>query len=279
MNPNGQKLLPYDLGYLDSGKIRQVFPGIEANVDALETLQNHRYHNRNIAKISLIHRSCLVFWPDDKSGVVTNERLEFLGDSFLGFYVALRGLREKPGLNEGALTQLRAALVGTQALARKAVLLGIPNLLLIGKSERAPDGRIQDSILADAFEAILAALLLDAGQAQAELWLNGIFADDFQNSSRILAVFDAKTKFQQWVQSITGNPPEYRVISVQEKENGGQEFVVSALIGTQEFARGVGSSKKSASKNAAELLMKMLDNGELTEEHIEKRLTGKETRK
>ncbi len=252
---------------LDPIKIAKVFPRIEQSVTALEVLQKHSYRDRNVAYVSLIHRSALVHWPQDKRGVFSNERLEFLGDAFLSYFVAVETMVAHPGWQEGELSKLRAAIVGTESLAQKARIIGLSDMLILGKGESMQSGHQRSTILADAFEAIVAALLLDAGAEKAWGWLRTIFLSDISLGNDILQRFDAKSRFQQWVQAIVGAPPVYKVIGTESTPEK-TDFIVAAFVGRTEVARASAPNKRVASKIVAQKLVDMVDSCDLTSDMI-----------
>jgi ribonuclease-3 len=250
---------------LNFKKLSLVFPQVESHIDALSELQGHPYRNKYIAAVALTHRSALVFWPKNKAGIYSNERLEFLGDAFLSFYIASETMLLQPDLQEGELSKLRAIIVGTENLAQKSRELGIGSLLLSGKSEVHLNPNSQENVLADAFEAVTAALLIDAGEDIVRKWLNSIFKDDLKMNQDTLLNFDSKGKVQQWTQSIIGTPPTYKTIGT---EGTPQEtyFIVGAFVGEIEIARATARNKREASKKVAEIIIQKIQSGELTPE-------------
>ena len=248
-------------------KLTRIFPQIEANIDKLGDIQGHRYTDKKLASVALLHRSALVYWPIDKTGIYSNERLEFLGDSFLNFFIASESMLVHPELQEGELSRLRAAIVGTENLAKKSKNCGIWECLLVGKAELSVSENKRQNVLADAFEAVTAALLIDAGEKKARAWLASIFDKDLQAEHADLLCFDAKGKVQQWTQSIVAAPPSYRVIGT---EGTPQQtyFIVAAFMGDEEIARATAVNKRTASKKVAEKIYKLIVSGELTKEKV-----------
>jgi ribonuclease-3 len=255
------------LSGFDADKVSRVFPGLEDSVDRLQELQRYVYSDRNVARVALVHRSALVHWPLDKSGVVSNERLEFLGDAFLNLFVAVETMLAYPDWQEGELSKLRSALVGEENLAQKARGLGIGEILILGRGEALQNGRNRPSILADAFEAAAAALLLDAGEERASRWLDGILRRDITVGQETLGRFDVKSRLQQLVQALIGEPPQYRVIGTVSTP-ASNEFLVAAFVGRQELARASAPNKRSATKLVAEKVLAQIEKGELTDDQI-----------
>ncbi len=250
---------------LNFQKLSAIFPQVDSNIDLLSDIQNYKYINKKLAAVALTHRSALVFWPTNKTGIFSNERLEFLGDAFLSFYIASETMLLQPGLQEGELSRLRAAIVGTENLAQKSRELGIGSCLLVGKAEINSTANSQENVLADAFEAVTASLLIDAGEQTARRWLNKVFAEDLNMGQEALLRFDAKGKVQQWTQSIIGIPPTYKTIGT---EGTPQEtyFIVAAFIGDIEVARASAKNKREASKKVAEKIIDLMESNKLTRE-------------
>jgi ribonuclease III len=260
--------LKREIERLDEDKFVQMFPNAKKKLLLLEAIQGHRYLSPKVALVSLVHRSSLVYWPGVKDGVIqSNERLEFLGDSLLGAFVAIEAMIGQPALDEGSLSRLRAAIVGTENLSNKAEKLGLGKCLFLGKGESASGGGKSQNILADAFEAVTAALFIDAGEQVAWQWLLGLFGSDFLVAESTLADFDAKTRFQQWTQKIIGVPPSYRVIGTESTPES-TEFIIAGFIGATEVARARGKNKREASKKVAVLMQDLVVSGQLTEERI-----------
>ena len=260
-------LLRLNFSEVNFEKIKRAFPNLDRSISALESIQGHVYRDRRLAAVALIHRSALVYWPSDKSGVCSNERLEFLGDAYLSFFVATEAMIAHPDLQEGQLSKLRAAIVGTENLASKARMLKLGEVLLFGKGEISSTGQRKMNALADAFESVTAALLLDAGEPAARSWLSHVFAADFVLGKETLDSFDVKTRFQQWTQGILGVPPTYRVVG---NESTPQQtlFVVAGFIGNVELARAKAPNKRDASKLVAAKMQAMVDIGALTPELV-----------
>jgi len=267
-------LLKSHLCELNFTKLSRVFPQIEANIDKLGEIQDYRYKDKKIAAISLVHRSSLVYWPHDRAGIFSNERLEFFGDAFLSFFIASEAMIAHKSLQEGDLSRLRAAIVGTENLALKSRDLGIGECLLVGKAEMNSNPQRRDNVLADAFEAVTAALLLDAGEEKAHMWLLKVFANDLNAGQDILLKFDSKSKLQQWTQGIIGIPPSYRTIGT---EGTPQEtfFIVAAFVGNTEIGRASAASKREASKKVAEKILKEIELGKLTKDMVISFFEGK----
>lgn len=256
-------------------KFASCFPQVSQSIQILEKIQNYKYKNSKISAVALIHRSCFVCWPQDKSGIFSNENFEFLGDSFLNFYTAFQFMKRFPDKNEGELSRMRASLVSTSHLAVKARGLGLAECLLVGKSEKMSATETKDNVLADAFEAVTAALLLDAGEARCTQWLDGVFTQEFDDENFLATHVDAKSKVQQWSQSFLGTPPVYEVVGVEGSPHD-QYFIVAGIIGGLEVARNRAKSKREASKLVAKDILKRIEKQTLTQDMILKNRRKKE---
>jgi len=191
---------------------------------------------------ALTHRS---------AGSRNNERLEFLGDAVLSLVVA-QYLYERHGdADEGALSRLRARIVSGESLAQVAAELGVGEQLALGPGELKTGGHRRESILADAFESVCGALLLDAGFSAAQPLLLRWLESALTRSDEPDSVKDAKTRLQEWLQSRGMALPRYSVESVSGEPHE-QFFQVSCQVAALNLsARGAGSSRRRAEQQAA----------------------------
>lgn len=180
-----------------------------------------------------------------------NERLEFLGDAVLELATTDFLFKKFPAKPEGELTAYRAALVNTVSLAETSQLLGVNDFLLLSKGESKDTGRARDVILADAFEAIIGAVYLDAGYSAAEAF---IAKNLYKKIDEVIAkgsYQDAKSRFQEIAQEKRGTTPNYETLSEVGPDHD-KRFTVGVFIGTAEIARGEGASKQEAEQSAAQ---------------------------
>lgn len=179
-----------------------------------------------------------------------NETFEFLGDSVLGFVIGDLLFRQFPDLDEGALSKMKAYLVSATSLAEKARNVGMGEVLLLGVGEEKTGGRKKDSLLANLFEAMIAAIYLDGGIEPARLLIERAFADDISAINREDLLFhDYKTALQELAQGQGLPLPEYTVVDEVGPDHD-KTFIVEVKIGNL-AARGEGSSKKEAQQQAA----------------------------
>ena len=200
-------------------------------------------------RMALTHRSM---------GANNNERLEFLGDSILGFVIAQRLYELFPNASEGILSRLRASLVNQSSLASIAREYNIGDYLILGSGELKSGGFRRDSILSDAIEAIIGALFKDQGIEACQLWILKIFAKKLANLSTDNGQKDPKTRLQELMQAEGVDLPEYELISMTGLAHA-QTFKIECRIAlNNEQCIGEGSSRKKAEQAAAEKMLDLL---------------------
>lgn len=217
-----------------------------AALDRLSAVLGHRFGDRAILEQAVTHASAASPARPD------NQRLEFLGDRVLGLIVAEALLEAYPGEAEGALAPRFNALVRRETLAGVAAEIGLGEYLRLGRSEAVGGGRKKKAILADAMEAVIAALFLDGGMAAAQRfvlarWQARIEAPD-------TAPMDAKTRLQEWAQGRGMAPPAYTVTGRAGPDHA-PHFAVEVELKTGETAGGEAPSKKQAEQRAAAALL------------------------
>ena len=212
----------------------------------------YTFQNSQLLENALTHSS---YANEGNRGLKSNERLEFLGDSVLGFITA-GYLFENAGGEEGELTRVRASLVCEKALSSYARKLGLGECLLLGKGEQRGGGAERDSILADAFEAVIAALYLDGGLKVAEEFILPFLKEELSQRRRP-QFRDYKTALQEIVQQ----NPEERVEYHLKGESGpdhNKRFTVEVLLNSNVIGTGRGRSKKEAEQLAAREALKLM---------------------
>jgi ribonuclease III len=187
-----------------------------------------------------------------------NERLEFLGDSVLGFVIAERLYQKFIEADEGVLSRLRATLVNQTALANIARKLNLGDYLILGSGELKSGGYRRDSILSDAMEALIGALLIDQGMDACRVWILELFADQINGLSLQDWKKDPKTRLQESMQARGLELPAYALKSVVGQPHD-QSFVVECRVSlTEETCEGRGSSRKRAEQESAEKMLAKL---------------------
>ncbi|SDJ56338.1 ribonuclease III [Microbulbifer yueqingensis] len=208
----------------------------------------HSFDRPDLLELALTHRS---------HGSLNNERLEFLGDSILGFTIGAALFDRFPHGREGQLTRLRAQLVSGETLAQLARELELGDCLRLGEGEMKSGGYRRSSILADAVEALIGAIYLDAGLETARQRILAWFASRLDSLSLETAK-DPKTRLQEWLQARQRPLPEYRVVDVAGAEHA-QRFVVECRVkGLADPVRAEAGSRRAAEKAAADTAYRRL---------------------
>lgn len=205
---------------------------------------------------ALIHRSYVHERWEEK--LESNERLEFLGDSVLNFLTAHYLYAAFPSRGEGELTALRAALVRTAMLARLARGLDLGSALKLGKGEEQSGGRDRDPLLADAFEALVAAIYLDGGVEAANRFLRPMLDREALNVVANGLALDDKSRLQERVQGERNQTPRYRTIRAEGPDHD-RRFTIEVWAGTDLLGVGAGASKQAAAQAAARAALDLLD--------------------
>ncbi len=226
--------------------------------ESLERSIEYRFRDRGLLEHAMTHASRAN--EDASGGVTDNESLEFLGDAVLGFVAADLLFREFPELNEGQKSRMKATLVSTTTLARQAERLALGDHVLLGKGEEKTGGRKKQALLADTYEALIAAIYLDGGVEQARAFIarefGALVADLKQHG---LGGHDPKSALQEYLQSRDRPLPEYRIAGEAGPDHR-KEFHVSLVVGGQPLADASGPSKKEAEQEAArQALRKLVD--------------------
>ncbi len=222
------------------------------HLEVLEKTIGYRFHDRSLLIEALTHSSYANELKARKQNAVCNERLEFLGDSVLSIVVSEFLFKKYGKLPEGELTQRRAALVRSHALASYARSIHLGDYLLLGRGEEKGNGRDKQSTLENAFEALLAAIYLDAGEKaldQIRRFLIPVIERELTENYNPIRT-DAKTELQQLVQQAEGDFLEYVTVGESGPDHD-KVFEVEAHLNTNVIGRGRGKSKREAEQNAA----------------------------
>jgi ribonuclease-3 len=212
----------------------------------------YTFQDPTLLETALTHSS---YANEGNRRLQNNERLEFLGDSVLGFITA-EYLFENENGKEGELTRLRASLVCEKALSSYARKLGLGEHLLLGRGEQSGGGADRPSILADAFEAVIAALYLDGGMAPVKAFLMPFLKEELSHQRRP-QFRDYKTALQEIIQQNPEERLEYQLVG----ENGpdhNKRFTVEVHLNSNVIGTGIGHSKKEAEQLAAREALKLM---------------------
>jgi len=209
----------------------------------------HDFQSVSLLETALTHRS---------AGAKNNERMEFLGDAILSFIIATQLFRQYPSADEGELSRLRANLVNENVLAEMAIEFNVGDYLRLGSGELKSGGARRKSILADALEALIGAVYLDANISICEQVLLKWFASRLQDPEAIENLKDPKSLLQEYLQAKKYSLPEYHLISTTGDAHS-QHFHVSCEVsGVKHRTEGVGSTRRGAEQMAAQEYFKWL---------------------
>lgn len=221
-----------------------------STLEFLESQLGYVFRNDSLLNTALTHRSF---------ASLNNERLEFLGDSILNFIIAEQLYNEFPHAPEGDLSRLRANLVKGDTLAEMAREIDLGRFLHLGEGELRSGGATRTSILADAFEAVIGAIFLDAGVEQTKAFILRRFVERLQDLSLTSGEKDPKTQLQEWLQGKRYPLPQYSVVAVKGEAHN-QEFVVSCAITLfSDPTLATAPSRKNAEKEAAHLMLAKIE--------------------
>ena len=223
-------------------------------METLEQKLNYKFKNISLLKNALTHSS---YANEVRNSMPSNERLEFLGDSVLSIIVSEHIYKRFPKMPEGDLTRLRSSLVCEKALCAFSRELELGKYLLLGKGEDKGGGRERDSILADAFEAVLAAIYLDGGMSAAKTHVMNFVFRELEHNNIDDSHKDYKTLLQEIIQR---NPEEYvtYILTGEKGPDHDKRFTVEVHLNSNVIGSGTGKSKKQAEQNAAKQALELM---------------------
>ncbi|NLX61282.1 MAG: ribonuclease III [Tissierellia bacterium] len=226
-----------------------ISPERKKKLEELQAIINYKFKDLNLLNTSLTHSSYAN--ENKQAGVVSNERLEFLGDVVIDLVVSEYLYKRLTELPEGELSKRRASVVCESSLAFAAHKIKLGKFLLLGKGEEATGGRERESILADAFEALTGAIYIDGKYESARDFLLGNFEQEVIYALSKGSLFkDYKTELQEKLQRKTKSKIEYVVV----KEDGPdhrKKFYMNVIVENKVIGKGMGRNKKEAEQNAA----------------------------
>jgi ribonuclease-3 len=218
-------------------------------LDALQARLQHRFADTGLLSLALTHRSF---------ANPHNERLEFLGDSVLNLAVSRWLYQTLQHQDEGDLSRVRASLVKQDSLHAIATKLGLSPLVRLGEGELRSGGRQRPSILADAVEALIGAVFLDAGYLAAEQLVFRLFEHVQLSPHMTAAAKDPKTELQEWLQARRWQLPQYRVVATTGAAHQQTFEVACEVVERQQVQCGSGPSRRSAEQAAATAMLQWL---------------------
>jgi ribonuclease III len=234
-------------------RLRDEFGEIEKRI-------GYRFKDRGLLEHALTHKSRAA--EDVSGGVSDNESLEFLGDAVLGLVVAEALFRQYPNYTEGQKSKIKASVVSTQALARQAEEIQLGDHLILGRGEEKTGGRFKQALLADAYEALIAAIYLDGGlDAAAAFLLRELKNPIDAGAERNFVGQDYKSALQERVQALGRPLPEYRIAGEAGPDHR-KIFSIEVVVGGEVLGAASGKAKKEAEQEAARLAIARLDHVE-----------------
>jgi ribonuclease III len=212
----------------------------------IEAKIGHSFQDKSLLSLAFVHRSYI---NENQDASEHNERLEYLGDSILGFLIAEYLYRYLPNTPEGELSYLRSRLVEASSCVVYVQKLDLEKYLLLGKGEQMNDGRGRESILADLFESLIGAIYLDGGMEASRRFLFKNFSKEIEEILKT-PVCNWKAQLQDYCQKKYRHPPIYKVTSESGPDHL-KTFTISVVINNEEVGHGQGPSKKEAQQAAA----------------------------
>jgi ribonuclease-3 len=225
------------------------------DVKEFQNIIGVNFQNMSLLEQALVHSSYINENPEYTLG--HNEKLEFLGDAVLGFYVAEKLYKDYPDTNEGQMTKFRAALVSRDALARVTKSIRLGDFLYLGRGEESSGGRHKKANLAGALEAVIAAVYLDRGENETRDFILRILDKEMKRIDRKDIIIDYKSRLQETIQSKYQTAPGYRLVSEKGPDHD-KTFTVEVIVNETVLGRGTGKSKKEAETEAARFALENL---------------------
>ncbi len=234
---------------------------ITSAYEELEEAIGYSFRDKQMLKLALTHSS----FAHETSATYLhcNERLEFLGDAVLGMIITRHLYDAYQDVSEGKLSVMKSRLVSGTILGKVAKGLNLGKYLLLGRGEEKLGGRQRKSILARAFEALVAGVYLDGGLEEVRAFVLRVLSQELSGIASGLEQYDYKSQLQRVTQNKFGIVPTYELVS-QTGPDHGRVFRVRASVQEQLFAVARGSSKKSAEQRAARLVLRKIEKTDLT---------------
>jgi ribonuclease III len=230
---------------------------IDNSIAELQAAINYQFEDSSLLKEALTHKS----FAHEQSGrsSIGNERLEFLGDAVLELTITHILMECFPDYSEGMLTKLRAGIVNKEGVAAVAKSLSLGRYILLGRGEEGSRGRVKNSILANTYEALIAAVYLDGGYERVLKLVESHFSQLIQETAEKGMSRDYKTRLQEYSQSALGSIPDYVTVS-EEGPDHEKIFEVYVTINSVRYETGRGRNKKAAEQEAARRALAKLKN-------------------
>lgn len=223
-----------------------------------EKIIKYNFKNKSLLVLALTHSS---YTNENRKEIFrSNERLEFLGDSVLSVVISKFLYTTHRNMSEGSMSKIRSLIVCESSLAKVAREISLDKFLLLGKGEKVTGGRDRDSILSDAFEALLGAMYLDSGLEKVEMFVLEATKEIIRDVLNGTIVFDYKSKLQEVVQHDGVLELSYNIIAERGPDHN-KEFVANVVINGEIKGEGIGKTKKDAEQKAAKKALEAIKNG------------------
>jgi len=247
------------LEYFSSGNLpeQSEYPKWEKGLSVLQKKLNYPFHDETLLRAALTHKSYLHKKTNDHKTPSPFERMEFLGDSILGFVVSKELFLKYPDEQEGKLSKLKSKIVSETYLNMKATSLELGKYLLLSPEEYNSGGCNKPSILSDTMEALICAIYLDGGIAAAARFIKHYILTGYESLVNRIELVNYKSILQEHLQGKNQPPPHYQTVA----EEGPQHqkiFVVDVSVEGVKLGRGKGSTKKAAHQEAARIACQKL---------------------
>lgn len=243
--------------YFNGKRIPEQYPKWEKNLQQLQKRIDYSFHDSTLLKAALTHKSYLRRNFNDHRSPSPFERMEFLGDSILGFIVSKELFARHPDEQEGKLSKLKSKIVSETYLTLKANALDLGKYVLLSQEEQQSGGAKKPSILSDTVEALICAIYLDSGIASATRFIKNHLIKDYETTVRRDELVNYKSILQEHLQSKNQDPPRYVTIAEEGPEHN-KTFVVEVRMGGKLLGTGRGNTKKNAHQEAARLACQKL---------------------
>lgn len=236
--------------YFNGKRISEQYPKWEKTLTQLQKRIDYNFHDITLLKAALTHKSYLRRKYDDHKTPSPFERMEFLGDSILGFIVSKELFSRHPDEQEGKLSKLKSKIVSETYLNLKANALDLGKYLLLSPEEHQSGGAKKPSILSDTIEALICAIYLDSGIGSATRFIKNQLLVDYETTVNRNELVNYKSILQEYMQSRNQEPPRYVTIAEEGPEHN-KTFCVEVRQGSDILGTGKGSTKKNAQQEAA----------------------------
>jgi len=243
--------------YFQGKKISELYPKWEKSLGQLQKRIDYNFHDSTLLHAALTHKSYLRRRYDDHKAPSLFERMEFLGDSILGFIVSKELFTHHPDEQEGKLSKLKSKIVSETYLTLKANAIDLGKYILLSPEEQHSGGAAKPSILSDTMEALICAIYLDSGIGASSRFIRHHVLKDYEALVTLDELVNYKSILQEYMQSKNQEPPRYVTIAEEGPEHN-KTFVVEVRAGSRLLGTGKGSTKKNAHQEAARLACQKL---------------------